>query len=158
MTAMITPIIILGFAMITMRDLFFKMIVMIPQLIKMAISIFDPEVFLRDIIFGLFTALTLVLHSVIDLVKGILIAIFNKLGFTDDFFGLKNSRKHKKCGGKQVKCIKPTLFRYIILIVCPPLYVFMKKGMAGWIYILLDIVLTLAGYFPGLIYAVLLSC
>ena len=157
MTAAFAPMIMMGIVMITTRDLFFKLIAMVPTVLKIAMSIADPEVFIRDIIYGLFTALRLLMSSIFGIITGIGIGILNKVGLTDDFFGLKKN-KNKKCLKYNVKCVKPTFLKIIILIVCPPLYVFLKKGISGWIYIIFDIILTLFFYFPGLIYAVLLSC
>ena len=57
-----------------------------------------------------------------------------------------------------VVCAKTTFFQYIILVLCPPLYIFLRKGITGgWHYIVIDIILTLLFYFPGLIYALLIT-
>ena len=42
-------------------------------------------------------------------------------------------------------------------IICPPLGVFMSYGMAGWAKIGLCAILCLAMYFPGLVYALLIT-
>ena len=55
----------------------------------------------------------------------------------------------------EVMCAKTTMLQYLILIVCPPLYIAMQKGFGGWQYIVIDIILTLLFYFPGLIYAII---
>lgn len=44
------------------------------------------------------------------------------------------------------------LLRILIAILLPPLGVFMQVGFAGAFW--LNIVLTLLGYFPGLIHAI----
>lgn len=44
----------------------------------------------------------------------------------------------------------------IVTVLCPPVGVFMEYGLTGWLKILICFLLTLAFYFPGLIYALLL--
>jgi uncharacterized membrane protein YqaE (UPF0057 family) len=44
----------------------------------------------------------------------------------------------------------------IATVLCPPVGVFMEYGLFGWINILICALLTLAFYFPGLIYALIL--
>jgi uncharacterized membrane protein YqaE (UPF0057 family) len=44
----------------------------------------------------------------------------------------------------------------IATILCPPIGVFMEYGLFGWFNILICSLLTLAFYFPGLIYALIL--
>ena len=150
------PVITMGFVMVMFGSILIKLVTWLPKLLKLILSIADPEVFFRDLIYGVFTGLTMIISSVVDIISGILISIFNKLGFTDDFLGLRPKKGKKTCP-KSVKCVRPTFFKYIILVICPPLYILMAKGLKAWIYILIDIVLTLAFYFPGLIYATLIT-
>ena len=86
--------------------------------------------------------------------------IVEKFGFSDDFFGLKtNKNKDNQLEEDhlhEIKCVKPTFIKYIILVICPPLYVCMNKGLNGYIYIIIDIILTMLFYFPGLLYAILI--
>ena len=56
-----------------------------------------------------------------------------------------------------VVCAKTTYLQYAILIICPPLYIGLRKGIKGWHYIVIDIILTLIFYFPGLIYAIVIT-
>lgn len=44
----------------------------------------------------------------------------------------------------------------IMTILCPPLGVFMEYGITGWFNIIICILLTIAFYFPGLLYALIL--
>ena len=52
-------------------------------------------------------------------------------------------------------CFDVTFFRYFFTLLFPPLGVFMKKGIAGFGYILLCCILTMLFYFPGLVYAII---
>lgn len=53
-------------------------------------------------------------------------------------------------------CIGLSLFRYFIIILCPPAGVFMAYGFSGWLQILICCIGSLIYYFPGLVYALIL--
>jgi uncharacterized membrane protein YqaE (UPF0057 family) len=161
LTPMLAPIILVGIAIAVFGELIIMLITEIPRLLKLALSIFTPEVFIRDLIFGLITSIMLVIKSIGDIIIGIIETIFNTVfgQSTGGFFG-QGPQKDPKTGKihypKKKVCKRPPgIFKYIILILCPPFYVFLKKGLSGWIYILIDLLLTAFFYFPGLIYAVI---
>ena len=150
-TSIIAPIIIIGLVFVTFGDIIIKIITMFPKLLRMVKSITDPEVFLRDLSFGLIKGIQMIMMSLKDMIEGIVRMVFKKLNISDDILGNKN--KDNNQAYNKVKCVKPTFLKYVILVVCPPLYVFMNKGFSGWLYILFDILFTCMFYFPGLIYA-----
>jgi len=153
-TGILAPIIILGIVIVTFGDILLKIIIEFPKALRMITKLADPELFLRDVVFGIFSGIQMVFMSVKDLIEGIIKKIFGKMGIDDDFLGTgKNSKYYDP---NAVKCVKTSYLKYIILIVCPPLFVFMHKGIGGWMYILLDIAFTFMFYFPGLIYALLI--
>ena len=130
-----------------------------PDILQLFKNLTDPELFMRDITYGIFTGIQMVIWSSIDSIKKLLLAIMKKIGFTDDFFGLKTDEtrgEELEQDLQNIRCIKPTFLKYIILVICPPLYVFMVKGLNGWMYIILDIIFTMFFYFPGLLYALLI--
>ena len=64
--------------------------------------------------------------------------------------------KGKIIGTNGKKCVPPTLFRLIIMILCPPLGLFLHLGLRGWLHVLIATFLTVfCFYFPGLLYVVL---
>jgi uncharacterized membrane protein YqaE (UPF0057 family) len=75
--------------------------------------------------------------------------------------GLFGMQRNKDDNGKIIgtngkKCVPPTLFRLIIMILCPPLGLFLHLGLKGWLHVLIATFLTLfCFYFPGLLYVVL---
>ena len=156
----IPPIIIIGIVIIIFGDIIYEIITNFPKLLKLFKSLTDPEMFMRDLTYGIFTGVQLAIWSFMDVIKGVLLTVANKLGFTDDFFGLgvKNNKAEDNVYKElnQLKCVKPTYIKYIILVICPPLYVFMNKGFNGWTYLVIDIILTMLFYFPGLLYALLI--
>jgi len=150
----VPPLILVGVALGLFGEILIKIILQFPELLKFIVKLADPELFLRDVVFGIFSGIQLVFMTIKDLIEGILKKIFGKMGIDDDFLGTgKNSKYYDP---NTVKCVKTSYLKYVILIVCPPLFVFMHKGIGGWMYILLDIALTFMFYFPGLIYAILI--
>ena len=51
------PLILVMIMMITMGDLFMKILKLIPTLIMMAIQLLNPPAFLKDFLFGIFAGL-----------------------------------------------------------------------------------------------------
>ena len=155
----IPPIIIIGIVVIIFGEILYEIVINFPKLLDLLKTLTDPEIFMRDLTYGIFTGIQLVILSCMDLIKGLLITIASKIGFTDDFFGLKTDEtrdEELEQELQKIQCIKPTFIKYIILVICPPLYVFMNKGITGWMYIIIDIILTMLFYFPGLLYALLI--
>ena len=162
LTPVLAPIITLGIVMVTMGDIIFKMITIIPKLLKIALNLFRPMAFIKDLVFGIFQSINMILAVVGDLVFSVIRTIFNTI-FGQSLGGIFGHDTQRHPGtGKKFKpkgniCRRPpSLFHYIIMLMCPPLFVFMKKGLRGWIYILIDIALTLMFYFPGLLYAIII--
>ena len=151
----VPPLILLGIALALFGEILIMIIKQFPKILKLIISISDPEIFLRDIIFGIFSGIQLVAMTLKDLIEGIVDKIMSKLGISDDFFGTSEGSS-EYYDPNSVKCVKTSFLKYVILIVCPPMFVFMHKGFDGWMYILLDIAFTFMFYFPGLLYAILI--
>ena len=154
-TGIIAPIIILGIVIVIFGEVLLKIIIQFPKLLRMMVNLTDPELFLRDVVFGIFSGIQLVAMTMKDLIEGMVHKIMSKLGISDDIFGTSQGNS-KYYDPNAVKCVKTSFLKYVILIVCPPMFVFMHKGFEGWMYILLDIALTFMFYFPGLMYAILI--
>ncbi len=56
---------------------------------------------------------------------------------------------------KNAYCFRFSWFRYLALILCPPLAVFMAYGLIGWYQVIICCFATLFYYFPGLAYAII---
>ena len=143
---LLIPIIIIGVVFALFGEVLYHIIVKFPQILKLIVSISDPEVFIRDVVFGLFYGIQLVAMTLKDLIEGIVHKIMSKLGISDDIFGTSKGNS-KYYDPNAVKCVKTSFLHYVILIVCPPMFVFMHKGLEGWMYILLDIDLHLCFIF-----------
>jgi len=156
------PLIMLGMTMVIFGELIIFAIKFIPKFLKMAMNLFRPEAFIKDLVFGVFKAVYMLLDTIGDLVLSTIRTIFNTI-FGQSLGGIfgHDEQRHpgngKKFNPKNKICKRPpSIFYYIILLLCPPIYVFMCKGLSGWIYILIDIALTFLFYFPGLLYAIMI--
>ena len=141
-------------AILSLKDFAFNLINIIVKLIKVFpkfLSIFtyilDPKKLISDIIYAIVTGAKMIYEATI----GYLIGSFMKNFYLDS----KNKNKNKKTkkGGK--KCFNKSLINVLILILCPPLAIFMNEGISSILYIIIASVLTYFYYFPGLIYSCL---
>ena len=123
----------------------------IPFFIKLAVDILTPSKLLQQIVSGTFASLGAVYTHIKNMFSGKLFlskAIPKQRHPSKGFFG------HNSTSKQQQKCVRPTWLRLILMVLCPPLALFMKVGLTGWFYVLLCTILTVYGYyFPGLIYA-----
>ena len=139
----------------------------VPVLIQIAIQIFNPVNILNDSITGIFMGIKILFKGLIDALNPRNIFGKGKYDKCKDtgsgFFGMRRPVNSK---GKVTdinksndrKCVPPTLFRMIMLIICPPFALFQHVGLSngGWFNVIVCILLTVYGYyFPGLIYAIL---
>jgi len=293
-TSLIAPVIFFAIVMILFGDLIIQILQLIPELLEMVKLLFDPEKFIKELIYGVFVGIIMIFTHIFDYIEGITKKIVDKSGISDNMFGMSiNTSKTVKINGnickfmyskngnnekcsdlrekitdtkkknikdsivskvneyisnikkntnieyyldksddwwtsnlnvtkkeeqdisklynkifttnyykdliikdssveiivsskqialvfqqmiKDIKyfnftidsemysinayqvpnemvCAKTTLFRYVILVLCPPLYVGIYKGFKGWHYVIIDIILTLLFYFPGVLYA-----
>ena len=125
----------------------------------------DPRVFLVDITRSIVTVLRIIVLGVLDGIAGFVRRMVNIVfgPITGAFWGWtppdEKKTKGKSCKGQ--KCYAqpdaripiPVLLGTIIL---PPMGLFMELGLKGWLNILICAILTLAYYFPGLVYALII--
>ena len=151
--------IMLGVALlIIMRDLVLKMIELLPKLIYMALELLDPFNFIKDAVFGAIIGIQMLISGLANLLMGKAQQQGENLpGFKNGLFpggilGGDNSNP-----SDEVKCIKPTTIRLLLMVLCPPFAIFMKYGLfRGWLWIIISVILTYNFYyFPGLIFSAL---
>jgi hypothetical protein len=138
-----------------LEDLF----MVIKNIFALIPNIFRPDKLINDVIYGTTTGIT-------SLISGILEKI-NSVGKSPDdingsskggIFGIENTSK--------VICTKPSWINLLILVLCPPLALYIHIGKAGilgigpWMYAIF-MVLICSGmtyymyYFPGFLFAAL---
>ena len=137
-------------AILSLKDFAFNLINIIVKLIKVFpkfLSIFtyilDPKKLISDIIYAIVTGAKMIYEATI----GYLIGSFMKNFYLDS----KNEKT--KQGGK--KCIDKSFINILVMILCPPLAIFMNEGMGSIFYVIIASVLTYFYYLPGLIYSCL---
>ena len=139
-----------------LQELISKILESVSKIIPLALEIFNPKKLLKDGITGIFLSVKVLIMSIMNMVSN----PFGKRDFSEseNIFGLK--RKTNK-NGKIVsnngnKCMPPTFFRLLMLVICPPLALLMHLGLKGWLHVLISTFLTVfCFYFPGLLYVVM---
>ena len=137
----IYPIEMLSDTMKQLLELIVKIISIIPTLFNIFYEITDPTKMLRDLLHGIFVAKNMIYNAIID-------QIFGKLSYK-----YKISLSDNQDTTPYKACIKPTFVEILILVLCPPLAIFIRKGIKGFMIILITTILTCFYYLPGVIFA-----
>ena len=137
-------------AILSLKDFAFRLVEIITKLLKAFpkfLSIFtyilDPRKLVTDIVYAITTGVRMIYDATI----GYIIGSFMKNFYLD----VKDTKK----GKNKDKCFKKTFINVLVLILCPPLSIFMNKGMSSFFYVVIASFLTYFYYFPGLIYSCL---
>ena len=121
-------------------NLILEVIKLIPRFFTSISMLASPGKLLKDALYGFKTGLFLIYNAVLDMIFGNMSDKY-KHNFNND------NKKEKE------DCIKPTFIEVLILILCPPLAIFIRKGMKGILTILVTTILTCFYYFPGVLFA-----
>jgi uncharacterized membrane protein YqaE (UPF0057 family) len=126
--------------MINLMKMLVDLIPIFVKVIDVIPTIFNPKRFINDLIF----AISFSLRSLID-------------GITSSISSGSTPKKNinNKSSLPSV-CIPPTFANLLFLVICPPLALFLDRGMSGIFHVVICSILTMKlYYFPGLIYAAL---
>ena len=147
LTSPITDIIM---ALVSMVGLLIDFLKIFPKLVKSAFTIFTPDKFINDVLFGVLGGIKLIFGGILGSINSDIVG--DQSSTYNGPFGVSENGKKKK-----PVCVKPTLMNLIILLLCPPLAIFLHKGIYGMGHIFICSLMTyFLYYFPGLIYASLL--
>ena len=126
--------------MITFLILLEDLIVIFVKLIEIIPLIFNPKKFINDIIFGVTFGIKMIFSGMFSSVNA-----------------GSSPRKNTENGGSVPKvCASPTIMNLIFLVLCPPLALFLERGLGGFFHVIVCSLLTVKlYYFPGFIYAAL---
>ena len=151
------------------------MALLVIWLIKFLVWFFTD--FILSIPLDIITLSKRILYLVFDGLSSVIVLIVRKIGnkfgnmtlaamsgadnVPDQSLNEENDADYFKKNSYQQKCYRTSdgqiPFSVIMAtILCPPIGVFMEYGLFGWFNILICSLLTLAFYFPGLIYALIL--
>ena len=124
------------------------------------LNIFNPVQIVNDTILGIFLSFQILFRNLTSIFRGNSNKKYDKCKNTGSgIFGYRREKNengnlvkgNNNCKGK--KCIKPSLFKIIIAVLCPPLAMFLHFGISGWFHVIISTILTVYFYyFPGLIY------
>ena len=121
-----------------------KLILAIPKLLSLFMIFTDPAKVIKDTVYGIVTGIKMIFEAIFDATLGSV-----SKNFKPYFVGDQKENKDTE------ECISPTYMELLILILCPPLAIFIRKGIKALFVILIAAALTYLYYFPGLIYATL---
>ena len=144
----ISPIITIAKAFVSLGELAGMIVKVVIDLVKLTATIFNPEKLLNDVIYGAITGITSMITAIFENLSNLFGGSVAKNNVSDGVFGIEDKKK-------QV-CIKPTIINLIILIVCPPLALFINKGLRSIFMIIVCALMTYyMYYFPGFLFAAL---
>ena len=158
------PLKVIVDAILKILELVITLATAIPEILMTAIQIFDPVAVLNDIIAGTFLGIQLIIKSVADIFTSGPNFKYNKCKDAGEgIFGFRRNRdesgKLKPGADDNAKgrvCVQPTIINLTLMILCPPLALFIHLGIKSWFHILVCAFLTVKlYYFPGLIYAIM---
>jgi uncharacterized membrane protein YqaE (UPF0057 family) len=132
----------------------------------------NPINLLTDFFNSVMIILIAIFRIPLDLISGIGGVVITGIGsWFSTFWGWDQSnltkndmqsnyfRSFQRTKGKKCYLTNSNTVPFSVLlgtIVCPPMGVFMDMGLTGWLNILICVLLTLAFYIPGLVYALLI--
>ena len=129
--------------MIALMVLLEDLIIIFIKLIEIIPLIFDPKKFIDDLIFG-------ISYGISSLMSGIFSSINSGTSSS------KSKRFDDDTSKVPKVCVSPTIFNLVLLLICPPLALFMDRGIQGMFLVIVCAILTVKlYYFPGLIFAAL---
>ena len=136
-------------AIVDILALVLELLKIIPKLIELAKSIFSPDKLLNDVIYGSITGITSMITAIFENISNLFgDSVPKKEDGTGGVFGIEDKKK-------QI-CIKPTIINLIILIVCPPLALYINKGLKSiFMVIVCGLMTYYMYYFPGFLFAAL---
>jgi hypothetical protein len=134
---------------------------LIPKILKIVANIFKPDKLMNDIIYGTTTGINSMISALMEKLSFSsekTIDVKSKDNDTGGIFGIDD--------GSKAICTKPTWINLLILVLCPPLALYLHLGKAGlsgigpWLSTIF-MVLICCGmtyymyYFPGFLFAAL---
>ena len=132
------PVVNIGKAVLSIIKLVLDLIKIMPKLFSLFEIFTDPIKVFKDLIYGIKAGFYLCLMHCLEIFFLFLKNIF--------IFEDKNEKKTEK------ECLSNSFINILILVLCPPLALFIKKGLSGVFYLLISFILTYFYYVPGLLY------
>ena len=141
------PIVMVGQAVISSIKLLLDLIKIIPKLFSLFEMFTDPGKVIRDAIFAVKTGFLMIFDALFGDIINIII----------NAFSYKNKKEKNIKTGEACFSVRfsNSFIKYLILVLCPPMALFLHHGIRYFSYIIIASILTYFYYFPGLIYVIL---
>ena len=111
-----------------------SIMLMFPKILDIFFYITDPRKLMNDLIFGVVKGFYMVIDAIMDTLFG---DLRRSMGNKQD----KGSNNGSASLGNE-KCIPPSMVEILLLVLCPPLAIILKKGISGLFYVIICSILT----------------
>ena len=112
-------------------NLLISVVNMFPRILEIFFYVTDPRKLINDLFFGVIKGVYMISDAILD-------TLFGDLRRQ---FGNKSDKGSNVSGGsglnQKEKCIPPSLVDILILVLCPPLAIMLRKGLNGLFYVLI---------------------
>ena len=139
---MLFPVIMIAYVLYKFKDILIPLLELVPKAIEVLLLVFTPKKLINDILF----AATFTIKSVVS----------GMISSADS--GTSQNPKEEDPNNEPKVCVPPSLFNLFILLICPPLALFINLNFnfQGFFLVVVCAILTVSCYyFPGLIFAAL---
>ena len=151
---------------VTLVEMLINLLKNIGLVIEMIPLIFDPTAVVNDAIVGVIMTIKVLVSSLFSFEMPFSTKSSDKCKDTGEgIFGFRRNRDQngKLTGADKLDakvqnrgCVRPTILKLLLTILCPPLGLFLHLGMKGFFQVLIAAFLTVyAYYFPGLMFVLL---
>ena len=135
------PIMSVGKAVVALIHLLLELIKIAPKIVSLFEMFTDPAKIIMDALYGIKVGVIMIFDAIFGNLFRLIAAPF-----------IKPKPETKKNGNKKT-CLTTRIVQMIVLVLCPPLAIFMKKGITSFFYVVIASFLTYFYYFPGLLYS-----
>ena len=135
------PIVSAGNAIVALIHILLELIKVAPKLVSLFEMFTDPGKIIKDAVYGVKVGLMMLFDAIFGNLFRLIAAPF-----------IKPKPETKKNENKKT-CLTTRIVQMIVLVLCPPLAIFMKKGITSFFYVVIASFLTYFYYFPGLLYS-----
>ena len=151
---------------VTLAEMLINLLKNMFLIFEMIPLIFNPVAIVNDAIIGVIMSIKVLVTSLFSFEMPFSTKSSNKCDSTGEgLFGYRRNRDENgkltgqdKLDAKVQKrgCVRPTILKLILTILCPPLGLFFHLGMKGFFQVIIAAFLTVyAYYFPGLMFVLL---
>ena len=139
---MLFPVIMISFILFKFKDILIPLLELVPKAIEVLLLVFTPKKLIDDVIFATSFGIKSAIGGIISSIDS----------------GSAGNPEDADPDSIPKVCVPPSLFKLFVLLVCPPLALFIHLNFSfqGFFLVIICSILTVSCYyFPGLIFAAL---